>query len=680
MMITQAAVAALRTWRRRFYAVALAIAVTLAWRCRGESTTPRPDAPRVLVAPAASVDAQLEELNARSRRAEDAGDFVQAISLGAQAYELAPQASAEPRSTTYINLGGMMLALGNLDAAKRLVDQAEASAPVTWRDHARVVELHGLVEQALGRPKIARGVLQRARAEATRPETRWAIYTNQLGLEIEAGDAEAARALVADRPTVPNDPGDRAAEAYYLGRLLILEGHDDAAAELMATTTHDQPSAWDPWLAGVQGRALLRGHHLDEAEQPLRRAARALEEMRAGLGNDAIKSCLLAKERGPFEDLAALYLTQGRVRDALEVVQRATGRSMLDGLLSRDDASSLGASFAGELVRARVIDVFTHAQRASRAVDVPPIDVVLARLRGHHVVTYFRVLDRLWAIAVRADGTLVAHELGDATAIGLGADAWIGALGHPLHDMLGEALGLTLLPDDVMPAGPDEPIYLVPDSPLRNVPFAALRRHGTYVVQHNPVAYGISLASLAAPVAPSGHGPAMVLGDPLSNLPEARVEVMLLAALLRVPLHVGPNATGARIIEAADAALLHIAAHTERGQIQLADGYFSAADVLALYRVPALVTLLGCSSAHRQDRDELDSLAVAFLAAGAHAVVAALWSLDDHHGRLVAQALYDEHGARDPVTALARAQRQMIASGSRESEWSTFVVFGGLNP
>jgi CHAT domain-containing protein len=87
---------------------------------------------------------------------------------------------------------------------------------------------------------------------------------------------------------------------------------------------------------------------------------------------------------------------------------------------------------------------------------------------------------------------------------------------------------------------------------------------------------------------------------------------------------------------------------------------------------------LTCSSAAITSRDELAPLAAAFVAAGAHTVVASRWAVRDAVGRQFAQTFYQENGIADPVRAVASAQRQLAAQHVPVAQWSTFAVVGGL--
>src|SRR5262249_26058742 len=156
---------------------------------------------------------------------------------------------------------------------------------------------------------------------------------------------------------------------------------------------------------------------------------------------------------------------------------------------------------------------FGRALRASRVSVVPPIATVLERLRGNHVLTYFRARRELWAIAIAGDGALTARRVGDPAAIA----ARVAALHHDAEDLtIAPELGPLLLPDDVMPPR-HTPLYIVTDDPISNLAFAALRRHGGFVLDQHPVAYASSAAVLSAMRRGQSAIRALVLGDPTGD-------------------------------------------------------------------------------------------------------------------------------------------------------------------
>ncbi len=611
------------------------------------------------------------------------GDHERALLAAARAYALAAGMPAtRERRVTLVSVARLLLEVGNLETTRRLLEEANAITPTTDPIHAAVQELLGLVEQRRGHPRAARRALLAARdAQRAHGQPEWPVYLNLLDLALEQGDLAEVDALARHAPPAMQGEQDRAIDAYYQAQIRIAQGRFREAAQIVVQAQAQASSAGrcTHLLDATLGHALRRAGAVSEAEPPLRRAVQCIEDQRSAIDNDTLKSWLLAQQRAPFEDLFLLHAEQGKPLDALMTVQRATARSVLDGVLAAPIAAdTVLAEIARAGVRADALRSIARSLRVSPSAAAPPIAGVLQRLRAHHVVTYFRARQELWAIAIQRDSTVVTRRIGDVGEIARAVAQW---RAEPERADLAEQLGIWLLPDALIPRS-GETLYLVPDDPVREVTFASLRRHGAYVIERNPLAYELSAASLSIAPRAAGTGPALVIGDPLGDLPGARQEVHEVASLLGTVPRLGVAATRAAVRAAANAWLLHVAAHTDAAAngpaIHLADGPLDAASVLEWPLAPRMVVLLGCSSARARDRDELAPLTAAFIAAGSHTVVASMWAVDDEIAHRFAREFYRAGGTRNPIEALAQAQRELMRRGAPVTQWSTFVVVGGL--
>jgi len=354
---------------------------------------------------------------------------------------------------------------------------------------------------------------------------------------------------------------------------------------------------------------------------------------------------------------------------------------VIDGLLRRrSNPGAMRSEIIGAGARVSAARTLSRSVQASPGIAAPAtrIDGVLQRLRGRHVVTYFRADRELWAVAITRDSELVAHRIGEVGELAHLVSRWLAEPDNP--ERAGQ-LGDRLLPAPIVPPA-GETLFVVLDDVLRDVAFAALRWHGVVLVERNPVAYALSAASLSISRALAPAGAPVVIGDPEGNLPSARREATEVAQALGATPQLGAAATRAVVLAAANASVLHIAAHTDARangpQIRLAGGTIDAAAILAQPIAPRLVVVMSCGSARLEDRDELGALASAFIAAGAGTVVASRWTVDDALAARFAHAFYAAHGARDPIAALAAAQRQLRHEGVPAGQWATFVVVGGL--
>jgi tetratricopeptide (TPR) repeat protein len=611
-------------------------------------------------------------------------DYRAAAGQATLAYDLASLVDRPAdRAAAYINIATMMLNIGNLSTTAQVLDEARCLVPVTSPQYARLRQLDGLTERGLGHPAQARLALAEANAFAIRDRNRdleWETRFNIIDLAIREGALDdAAGQLAAQARTAGTGRDDRAVLAYFRGLLELARGNPGAAVQLVERALPDARDSWISYLERVHGRALALAGDPARAEQALLRAAAAVERARDALDSDTFKSWMLADQRAPFEDLFLLHVTAGRLADALGVVQRATARSTLDGLLGAEPGEpSLARSIAAAVEHSGGMRMLARSLRSSHATPAPPIAEVLARLRGNHVISYFRARSELWAIAIARDGALRVRNIGSAAEIAAQVLAWRRDLEAT---RAADELGARLLPDELMPP-PGTPLYIVQEDPIAEVAFAALRRRGELVLDHHPVAYAPSAAVLSVTRRSRSSIHAMVLGDPTGDLPQAREEAKEVADHLKVVPRLGTDAALAAVLDAGDATLIHIAAHTVPTQagaaLRLADGLLDAGAVLDHGVAAGAIVLLTCSSAPITSRDELAPLASAFLAAGAHTVVASRWAVADDVARKFARTFYRANGVAEPVQATAVAQRELVRQHVPVEQWSTFAIIGGL--
>jgi CHAT domain-containing protein len=276
------------------------------------------------------------------------------------------------------------------------------------------------------------------------------------------------------------------------------------------------------------------------------------------------------------------------------------------------------------------------------------------------------------------------------------------------------SLGRTLIAAAVaqLPADVNR-LVIVADDVLHRVPFEAIRPDS------GPASLGerfeISIVPSASVwlhlrrsrVSPSRE--ALVLADPdaargrpdgemrLEALPGARKEAATIARLLDLdPRHVvAGSAASERFIKTMPLSrfgVVHLAAHAraddafpERSAVFLApgsereDGWLQPREIAALDLRGRLVVLSACESADGAllSGEGPLSLARAFFAAGAGAVVATRWPLRDDDAAFVMERFYRALAAGDPVgDALRRARREVIDAGLPPAAWAGVTLLG----
>ncbi len=110
----------------------------------------------------------------------------------------------------------------------------------------------------------------------------------------------------------------------------------------------------------------------------------------------------------------------------------------------------------------------------------------------------------------------------------------------------------------------------------------------------------------------------------------------------------------------------------------MADGPFTAGDVYDLRLSAALVTLSGCQTGLGKGRGgEVLGLTPAFFFAGASALVASRWQVDDRVTSLLMQEFYAHLVAGESVAdALRAAQLTLRRRYPYPGKWAAFAVWG----
>lgn len=254
-------------------------------------------------------------------------------------------------------------------------------------------------------------------------------------------------------------------------------------------------------------------------------------------------------------------------------------------------------------------------------------------------------------------------------------------------------------------------LAILPADALSRLPFAALiDRDGPgrrFLVESRALFFPPSAGSL---VSPKADGPstarrnALAVGfgaaiDGLPALRHARDEARVAAVALDGELLLDDAASESAIKARADSLRsLHIASHATPAPelpllsaLKLApsgrdDGNLTIAEILELDLDAELVVLASCRGAasaapgaDRPDERRRFSLVDAFLRAGSDAVVASLSEVDDAAAFVFMRTFYRHLADSDAVTALAAAQRQMLAGQNAHEHpghWAPFVVVG----
>ena len=262
-------------------------------------------------------------------------------------------------------------------------------------------------------------------------------------------------------------------------------------------------------------------------------------------------------------------------------------------------------------------------------------------------------------------------------------------------------------------------LVIVPDGEFFLVPFGALQdTKSHYLCESFSIRLIPSLTCLkmilAAPTEHHCKRGALVVGDPcvrevvtdegrkLNQLPGARKEAEMIAAIMKTSALIGTDATKEAVLSRLNnVALIHLAAHgdSKSGEIALApnlsrkskiptrkDFLLTMPDVLSVGLRAKLVVLSCCHSGQGEVCDEgVLGMSRAFLGAGARSVVVALWAIDDGatlefmhvfyqhmaYGKKASQAL---SGATNYMRESSHMRETAEFSATRH--WAPFVLLG----
>lgn len=434
-----------------------------------------------------------------------------------------------------------------------------------------------------------------------------------------------------------------------------------SAARFQTTIETWQRRGWR--IREVAGRAeradaLARCGDRAGAEQELRTGAAILESRRSAFDEPAMRLSYFEHASAVFDRLTRLLIEDGRSAEAFDTAERKRARSLLDRLGDHD----------------RVRPPLATWEELAKLI---PGDVL--------IIQYAVLGDQIHGWCARPK-ELAPFRLGATRA----------AVERAIERNDGRWLFDVLVASVPAAASWKGRLVIVPDGPLHRLAFASLvAPDGTYAVEKWPMTIAPSTNAFLRLRQRSPRPSALLAmgvadGD-APRLPRADDELREVAALYprSEVLMAGRATRHAFLAEATNADTIHFAGHaTMADGLLLAGrgGHLAAREVAAmnLPRRP-IVVLAACRTAAGKSRaaEGVDSVAVAFLHAGARAVIASLWDLDD---RAAAHLSSELHRAlargESPADAVRGAQLSLLRSGdpelSKPGAWAGIVTIGSV--
>jgi CHAT domain-containing protein len=635
------------------------------------------------------------------------GHFDQAVLSSQEAATFARSIQARTQIQWAVgNMGWAYQNLGDFENALANFQEAEQQAKDIGMTRSRVLWLQdaGLADYKLGNLEEARKYDEQAlRLALTLPvsdeinqvvniETNLALLLYGQGLYDAAMTYSDAAMLAAQKSKDIN----AVAYARFLHGLLAWRraGDRDAESILMAA----RQTATDPDLRtdieSAMASLYSSRHEPRQAELWYRRSIQTFESKRSSVRDEALRLSAFAYGDAIYRDYATFLIDSRRPIEALQLLDRSRARTLEEGLgFTRAEADARGKD---------VVD----AQAVARNLDAPILFYSLGPEQSY-----------LWVITAHATRLFTLPKQREIQSL---VEEYQGAIqksSDPLQTANPAAVSLyeaLIKPAaSMIPVG--SKIFIAPDGVLHGLNFETLIEPGAggfkYWIEDVTVTISSSIRMLSrssATASTAARRDLLLIGDPVQAEREFEALPNASAEMQRIEQHFSPEGQTvlgqARAVPAAYATsgpdqyrYIHFVAHGTASRSSPLDSAvilspapkdpedfkLYARDIVHLPLQARLVTISACygSGLRSYSGEGLVGLAWAFLRAGAHSVIAALWQADDAATPLLMDRLYGElEAGRTPDEALRTAKLSLIHSSSvyrKPFYWGAFQLYAG---
>ncbi len=583
------------------------------------------------------------------------------------------------------NLGWAYSELGDDETASELFADANAVAAKLGATYDQVTWLVQLGNVTAARRDYA-GAAQRYRqaistAAGHHPKIGAAL-ANLAWVSFLTGDYDAAQrwngqALEAKRQS--RDAEGELRSTLMSGRIAMALGHSESAEEAFRHVAQETKSKAVAWEAHVRVGQLFAKTKPALAEDEFQTALRGWDEARAEVKDVDLRLSFVNSVAEFYNAYIDFLVEGGRAADALDIAELSRARTLQEGLgVKRKDSEEDPKRLAAELHA--VLLAYWLGPTRSFLWAVTPDKIALFTLPADRNIN--AALDQYQKEMFGPRGTLSAS----------------GGRGEQLYRMLVEPAALTLRQD--------AHVIIVPDGKMNVINLETLvvpspKPH--YWIEDVTIETVSSLRLLSRRSGDAGTASMLLIGNPvvsepgLPPLPRAEAEIERVGRQFRQTTVVSrAKATPQAYVGAEPEryAFIHFVAHgVANRQRPLdsavilspdSDGHKLYAREIVRHSLTArLVTISSCHGAGRRTYvgEGLVGLAWAFLRAGAHHVIAALWEVSDSATPELMDAMYAAMRAGDdPATALRKAKLKLLHSSGvyrRPLYWAPFVLYSG---
>ena len=580
-----------------------------------------------------------------------------------------------------------------LDADARAKSLGDVAGEILW------LTAMGYVYLDEKRFEVAASSYQQALDLARTTDSKEDILNAVTSLALstaQSGDLAAATKYSEEAMAMARAGNNRVDELYprlAQGTIALQRGDfSNAETAFRDIAAYEGVDASLKWEAEHGLARVFRGQgQVAQAETAYTSSLATLESARSELTHEDTRLPFLSNADSLYDEYVSFLLAQGKTAEALNVADHGRARTLAEGL--------------GQLKKTE--SVFPTSLDAQR----------IARTAGGAILFYWLGQEQsyLWAITARKTSLF---QLPPAAEVDTIVRRYRKALERPQEGVESQNPdGIELYRMLVQPAqeliAKSAKILVVPDGSLNSLNFEALlvpqpRLH--YWIEDATIAQASSLRLLATSRANAEHsrGQLLLIGNPVSPAPEYVTPPQAATEMKGIGVHF-PGSSQVVFGEAAATpnsylasnpgqfAYIHFVAHGTASRLSPLDSAIVLSrsstndDAFRLYARDIiqhplradLVTISACYGAGSRaySGEGLVGLSWAFLRAGAHNVVGALWDVSDASTPLLMDQMYAEiRAGKRPEVALRRAKLSLLHSGNSFHNpfyWAPFQLYTG---
>jgi CHAT domain-containing protein/Tfp pilus assembly protein PilF len=636
--------------------------------------------------------------------------YDEAVDWLTSAYRVAQSIGEQNQAQAALgNLGWAYLQLGDTDRALDLFADAEQRAQKLGnvREQLQWLNTQGYTYQDIGNLDQAGASYDQALALARRINSKEDIINSLEVLAhraIELGRLDEATGYVNQLAPLVKETGTRLddLDVELAQGMIAAARHQDQPAEAIFRAVESDPDSQTSMRLGADHElAKLYQQRGDpvSADRMYRTALTSFESARQQLKKEDSKLPFLANATPIYDDYIHLLVGEGKAREALDVADHSRARTLEQGLglIAEERSFHPTALQSGEIARKTGATLLFYwlGRDESYLWAITPTQTALYTLPAQYDIA---------SIVRRYRGALLGP---DDPLESSNPD------GEALYRMLIEPAAGLIKTGSSPGSGAGSNVVILSDGPLSELNFETLIVPGThphYWIEDATVVSAPSLYMLASAHPPAGSGRRVLLiGDAVSpdqdypELPKAgfemdQIEKHFDAADQTVFSRGRANPGSYLNSDLEQYAYIHFVAHGVASQTDPLDSAIilspasAAEDSFKLYarqiiQQPIharLVTISSCYGGGTRSYagEGMVGLSWAFLRAGAHNVIGALWEVSDDSTPELMDTLYQrlEQGIQ-PSAALREAKLELLhGRGNFRNPfyWAPFQIYTGL--